>query len=128
MSILADSKIKVIILKTKILKKMPINFNTKLIQLGYRHVELGNFPEAIKIFYKILKSNPDGESEIGALIGLGDALRAEYEIEIAGKIYNRALIRAENLENTELIHILDPSLNVIKDFDPLGTVISLTVV
>ena len=95
---------------------MSKSYYRKRLKIGYKFVNSGEYPKAVRAFYKILKSDPDETIKLQAYIGLGDALRAEYEIELAEKMYKKALNTAENLENTEKIKFLDEKIENIYVF------------
>ena len=90
--------------------------NDKLIKQGNKYLKLKKYPKAIRTFYKILKNNPIQDIEFKAYIGLADSLRAEYEIELAEKIYKQAINFAENLENIEMIKIINKKIKNIYVF------------
>lgn len=88
----------------------------QLIKYGFKYIKLKKYESAIKLFYRVLKSNPNEKIKINAYQGLGDAFRAEYEIALAEKMYNRALILAELLEDTQAIKLLDNKIENIYVF------------
>lgn len=90
--------------------------NEKLIKYGNKFFNLKKYPGAIRIFYNILRNNPSKKIKLGAYIGLGNSLRAEYEIELAEKMYKNALNIAENLEDTKMIELIDKKIKNIYVF------------
>ncbi|MHA1380124.1 MAG: tetratricopeptide repeat protein [Candidatus Helarchaeota archaeon] len=90
--------------------------NETLLHYGFKHISKKKYREAIKIFYRIIKNNPSDNVKMKAYIGLGDAVRAEYEIELAEKIYKKALIMAENFEDTKMIKFIDNKIENIYVF------------
>ncbi len=90
--------------------------NNKLIKYGNRHIELRKYPGAIRLFYRVLKNNPRDKIKIQAYLGLGDALRAEYEIELAEEIFKKALNLAEIIEDTKMIKFIEDKIENIYVF------------
>ncbi|MHA1301373.1 MAG: hypothetical protein ACTSO9_18275 [Candidatus Helarchaeota archaeon] len=95
---------------------MAVITNEKLLKYGFKHIQLKNYPGAIKLFYKILKNSPSISERIRAFIGLGDSLRGEYEIELALKMYNNALVLAEDIEDSKTIKELDAKIENVYVF------------
>ncbi|MFX1450393.1 MAG: hypothetical protein ACFFCM_06110 [Promethearchaeota archaeon] len=90
--------------------------NDKLIKQGNKYFKLKKYPRAIRTFYTILKSSSDENIKLKAYIGLADSLRAEYEIELAERMYNQAIYFAENSENIEIIKVINKKIKNIYVF------------
>ena len=72
------------------LKKATQYFNTK------------RYNEAIRVYYKLIKKNPSIDVKIKTYVGLGEALKYIYELELAGKTYEKALLLAKKTKKDEL--------------------------
>ncbi|MFX0132791.1 MAG: tol-pal system YbgF family protein [Candidatus Hodarchaeota archaeon] len=88
----------------------------RLIKYGNKFFNMKKYPGAIRIFYNVLRNNPSEKIKLKAYIGLGNSLRAKYEIELAEKMYKKAMHIAENLEDTEMIKFIDKRIENIYIF------------
>ena len=90
--------------------------NEQLINKGFEYIRLERYDKAIRLFYNILKTHPNEKFKISAYLGLGNALRAEYEIELAEKMYKNAMNLAELIEDIKMIKLLDDKIENIYIF------------
>ncbi len=80
--------------------------NKELLEQAKKNIKSQKFNEAIRLFYKLIKRNPDFEIKVQAYIGLGDVLRYQYELELAEKMYKKALILSRIEERMQLVQLL----------------------
>ena len=85
---------------------MTNEINKKILDQAFNHIKSQKYNKAIRLFYKLIKRKPDFDMEVQAYLGLGDALRYEYELELAELMYKKALIKARINENMQLVEIL----------------------
>ena len=81
---------------------MVSNENELMLKNANQYLKAKKYNDAIRVFYKLIKKNPSTDIKIKAYIGLGDALRYMYQLELAIKMYEKALILAKKLKNDEL--------------------------
>ncbi|MHA1785155.1 MAG: tetratricopeptide repeat protein [Candidatus Helarchaeota archaeon] len=86
---------------------MSLNSFERLIKMGRRAINKRAYNKAIRIFYKVINENPPDELKVQAYIGLGDALRYEYELELAHKMYKKARFLIKILESPDLLRIIE---------------------
>jgi len=89
---------------------MTNNINQEIYNQALKNIKSQKYNEAIRLFYKLIKRKPDFDMEVQAYLGLGDALRYEYEIELSELMYKKALIKARINENMQLVRIIEDKI------------------
>ena len=84
--------------------------NQKMLNQAIKRMKSQRYNQAIRLFYKIIKNKPNFELEVLAYLGLGDALRYVYELELAELMYKKALVRARINENMQLVHVIQDKI------------------
>ena len=92
---------------------MSTELHERLLKIGYKKLKSSKYNEAIKCFYRVIKARSTGENRIKAFIGLGDALKYIYELELAEKMYQKASQLARTHELLGLLsEIEDKIINI----------------
>ena len=82
----------------------------EILNQGLKCLKSKKYNEAIRLFYKLIKYKPTVEIQIQAYLGLGDALRYQYELELAELMYKKALIEARINEDMQLVKEIDDKI------------------
>lgn len=97
----------------------------RLIIKGFKHLALREYEKAIRVFRDIIRDGRSENSKMFAFYGLGDTLRSIHELELAGKMYEKAISLAKLQNNSEMIKELKgriEKLYVFKKDDNLNPV------
>ena len=81
---------------------MVSNENELILKNANHYLNVKKYNDAIRVFHKLIKKNPSIDMKIKAYIGLGESLKYMYELELASKMYEKALIFAKKIKNDEL--------------------------
>lgn len=81
---------------------MVSNVNELMLEKANQYLKTKKYNDAIRVYFKLIKKNPSIDMKIKTFMGLGEALKYIYELELADKMYGKALLLARKLKNDEL--------------------------
>ncbi|NHI91421.1 MAG: tetratricopeptide repeat protein [Candidatus Lokiarchaeota archaeon] len=81
---------------------MALNVNEQWLKKANYYLSKKKYNDAIKIYKNVIRTKPPVDITFSAYLGLGDALKYIYELELAEKFYQKALSLVNKIKKNEL--------------------------